>query len=109
MEMGPLTANQLAISEIQQINKLVSYFQPRSQDQFFFFWGGYRIPVDFLNLTPLNPPTKTSFLAHFVLKMDLLVDLAMDLAISKQGLLQGNTLNINGTKKFPGRSTKTVE
>ena len=45
-----------------------------SQDQ---FWGGAGAPkmwtfwmqkVDFFELHPLKPPTKTSFLAHFVTK-----------------------------------------
>ena len=31
--------------------------------------------MDFLNLTSLNPPTKTPFLAHFVAESDLLADL----------------------------------
>ena len=52
--------------------------QARSQNR---IWGGAEPPqqwtfwtqkVDFLNITPLNPPTKTPFLAHFVPKVDLL-------------------------------------
>ena len=51
--------------------------QARSQD---WFWGGAGPPisgpfgppkVDFLNLTHLNSPAKTSFLAHFVVKSGL--------------------------------------
>ena len=33
-------------------------------------WTFWPQKVDFLNLTPLNPPTKTSFLAHFVTKSE---------------------------------------
>ena len=44
--------------------------QACSQDHFFWGGGGMQdLPkVDFLNLTPLNPPTKTPFFAHFVAK-----------------------------------------
>ena len=59
--------------------KSIDLDQARSQDR----WGGgtpkmltfWTQKVDFLNLSPLNPLTKTPFLAHFVTKVDLLADL----------------------------------
>ena len=49
-------------------------YHARSQDRFFGgcgtpkMWTSWTQKVDFLSLTPLNPFTKTLFLAHFVTK-----------------------------------------